>query len=138
MWYPEPLAWGLALPICQAPLSTLVVKALGHVLASCSDGCWPSVDIRLREAMHLKTPSWHRYSHFLLSTKSKNERPCFGTVRAHDPASVAVDFEGLQFSVSQRCSRSCCGILAFEYAFVFDEFFIYEGLFIFMFFLWRG
>ena len=32
MWYPELLDWGFALPTCQAPLSTLIVKALGHRL----------------------------------------------------------------------------------------------------------
>ena len=32
---PEPLDWGFALPLCQAPLSILVMKALEHVLASC-------------------------------------------------------------------------------------------------------
>ena len=42
-------------------------------------------------------------------------------------------------SVIPKRSRGCYGILAFEYAFVFGEFFINDGLFIFMFFSWwRG
>ena len=37
---------------------------------------------------------------FCFPTRSEFEQTCFGTVRTHVPASVVVDFEGLQFSDS--------------------------------------
>ena len=69
----------------------------------------PSVDLG-REGFGTRLGVLLRW---MLSTRSESERPCFGTLHPHDPASVAVDSEGLLLFDSEGCSRHCHGFHAY-------------------------